>query len=166
MELSALEKLDIVLRFINDKQQPPKSTLEEIKAGTKAVLNESDTVLLQIIGKLKTDGNIKIESGIENVVTGSNFASKLTNVTYYLISFEGAYLLKYQNGYVGREKHRHAEEIRVDRAIAYQREQTDTLNRLTSKIARGTIGATVIGGLLLIWQIVQYFLERGDCPKK
>ena len=102
------------MRFINDKQQPPKSTLKEIQKGTEAKLNESDTVLLQIIGRLEKDNFIKIEHDIINVSKGVSFLSVPTPITYYLISFDGAYLLKHKDGYVGRENQRLAENIRLD----------------------------------------------------
>ena len=144
------------MRFINDKQQPPKSTLKEIQKGTEAKLNESDTVLLQIIGRLEKDNFIKIEHDIINVSKGVSFLSVPTPITYYLISFDGAYLLKHQDGYVGRENQRLAENIRLDTLTNRQIANDEALTQLTRLIAWGTVGATAIGVLLLIWQIFSF----------
>jgi hypothetical protein len=69
---------------------------------------------------------------------------------HWMIRIEGLLFEGYQQKIVNRD----AENVRLDIAIAYQREQADTLNRLTRWVAAGAI---IAAGYYLYYLIIPIY---------
>jgi hypothetical protein len=153
-EFSQAKKLDGVLTYMANDGNPEFETASEIAKGLKYQEMESIELHL-ILNKLIKDGFVEFR---ETKRLFEIPGRKREKITEYIITFEGLYQQQ-TGGYLQQEKKGRAESIRVDTAIAYQREQADTLNRLTKLVAWGTVGASIIAFLLLLWEIRHVILK-------
>jgi hypothetical protein len=129
MPLSAVQKLDKVLKILNINQ---RMTIAEISAQPIINLTADDIIL--ILQKLVKDNYVKrYQPG--------KYASPFTETTYK-ITFEGNVFIE-QGGYVNEAEAKALEKTRIESLAAYQLEQSDTLNRLTKWIALASCIAAV-----------------------
>jgi hypothetical protein len=148
--VSLLQKLDGLLVYLEKQRQPPIKTIGEITEDLSTSLNTDQSELLLLLGKLIED---KYASSEERQITkyGTKVATLETTI-YYIITFNGRFFISY-SGYVKQYELTAFENTRLASVEDYQRAQSDTLNRLTRLVAWGTIAASIIAFLLLLWEV-------------
>jgi hypothetical protein len=142
--INELEKLDKVLRFLEKQEYESALPIGEISIGVKNIFTTDETEVISILNKLVKDeyaNTFQSPINYNDPETGKYTAILLT---YFIITFEGRYFTK-TGGYVRRE-------ARLAATEDYTRKQADTLNRLTRLVAWGTVAASVVAFLLLVWE--------------
>jgi hypothetical protein len=160
MDLISLQKLDVVLKFINDKTQPPKSTITEIVSGIYHEIELEETVVLQILDTLKLDRYITDQTATIANIHDNRLRPDMVNVKYYLITFIGSYFIQH-GGYVQKEGLRLAENDRLEKMEIAQRVSQKNMEQLTFWIA---FGAIVASGYYIYYLIIpiydHFFLKK------
>jgi hypothetical protein len=156
MEINPLAKLDIVLEFLRQKETPPKATMEEITEGVFDKI-QNETEVLQIVNKLIKDEYIDKEDIPVTQVGSYLIASGMLYKTYYMITFEGVFFLEYPGGYEKKEEFNSSENTRLEKLERDQIKRDKNIEKFTSLIAWGTVGAALVGLALLGWQVYSYY---------
>jgi DNA-binding PadR family transcriptional regulator len=93
---SSLEKLDFVLKYLNNKNHDSKISIYEIKINLRVKgyqFSKYNDELEKLLNKLEKDEFVQIDYEDEN-----------STEKLYSITFEGECLLEEEKGYVGRDK--------------------------------------------------------------
>ncbi|HZY38489.1 MAG TPA: hypothetical protein VFE53_17645 [Mucilaginibacter sp.] len=148
--INELEKLDKVLLFLEKQEFESALPIGEISTGVKNIFTTDETEVISILNKLVKDEYANTFQSPMNYIHSETRKYTIL-LTYFIITFEGRYFIK-TGGYVRREEFRISEKTRLDGLEAHQREQANTLNRLTRLVAWGTVAASVVAFLLLVWE--------------
>jgi hypothetical protein len=144
MELTPIQKIDAVLKYINTIQKPPSRTYTEMVDELKAqniILNTKE--LFEILYKLREDKYCYIELDEKGIAR-------------YWSTFDGQ-LFSSQNGYSGKFAALDAEKLRID--LENEQHRIDNLQSLrNARILNLLTGALVIvGAAVILWDMWKHF---------
>jgi len=125
-------------------------SLSDVKDAIDKPFDFDKKELMPIFNKLVKDGYLN-SFEIEALKTYSSNNTWTYNERYYEITFEGKIFIQ-TGGYVKHQEYRDAENIRLGKFESYQ-------TRINVWIAAGTVSASIIALLLLLWE-TRHFLLR------
>lgn len=160
-ELNPLYQLDVVLRFIKNKNNPPKSKIGEITKGVFNELGLHELVILQIVNKLIKDGYVDYDERNINSHYPPSFNAPVDIVRDYFVTFEGNFFLLKPGGYVRQEVLDLSENRQLEKLENAQKVSRNQMNFLTGVIAVGTLVAAIYYGIEIYKEFHLFFHHIG-----